>query len=168
MARRRSKRRPVKLIALSQTQGDRVRALSLLYAQGTPPPPLKGRRVTALTPCEIEAQQRRQILIHRATPAEVKFQSILKGLNIQHSFQVVVHVSESQYYIMDFVVPHRKPHAIFEIDGGIHADQVEYDDRRTERILCHRKYRGFQVIRFTNEQVFNGEAYRAVQKLYCK
>lgn len=161
----RPKRRSfVKQVAASQAKGAAIRSLSLQYASGNPPPP--NEKVTARTPREIEAIHRRQCLIHGATPAELRFRGILTAFKIKHRFQEIVHVNDVQYYIMDFVVAKRKPHIIFEIDGGVHADQVEYDDQRTIRILRHKKYSGFRVVRFTNDQVFNGEAYREVCKLY--
>ena len=163
---RKKKRGLVKRISQSTMSGERHRELSLLYAQGKAPKSTGGKPITAMTLKEIKARERRAELIHNATASEIRFRAILKGFNIQHKFQEVVHVSKDHYYIMDFVVEKRKPRLIFEIDGSVHATQVEYDDMRTERILRHRKYVGFRVIRFSNDQVFSGEAYRAIGNLY--
>jgi very-short-patch-repair endonuclease len=161
---RAKKRSFVKQVNASQVKGAAIRSLSLQYASGNPPPP--NEKITARTPREIEAVHRRQCLIHGATASELRFRSILTALKIKHRFQEIVHVNDQQYYIMDFVIAKRKPRIIFEIDGGVHADQVDYDDQRTIRILKHKKYAGFRVVRFTNDQVLNGEAYREVGRLY--
>jgi very-short-patch-repair endonuclease len=52
-------------------------------------------------------------------------------------------------YIVDFVCLERK--LIIELDGGQHAEQQSYDNRRT-RIL---EKNGFTVIRFWNNDVLN-------------
>ena len=52
-------------------------------------------------------------------------------------------------FITDFVCLPKK--LIIEIDGKIHLKQKEYDELRTFRL----NELGFEVIRFTNEQVFN-------------
>ncbi|SFC29096.1 5-methyltetrahydrofolate--homocysteine methyltransferase/leucyl-tRNA synthetase/ATP-dependent DNA helicase RecG [Flexibacter flexilis DSM 6793] len=50
-------------------------------------------------------------------------------------------------FIADFVcLPHK---LVIEVDGGVHDQQKEYDQMRTELLnQC-----GFRVIRFTNDQV---------------
>lgn len=50
-------------------------------------------------------------------------------------------------YIADFVCLELK--LILELDGGQHADQIEYDQHRTERL----QQRGFKVMRFWNNEV---------------
>ena len=50
-------------------------------------------------------------------------------------------------YIVDFVCLEEK--LVLEIDGGQHADQIDYDRVRS-RIL---KSKGFQVVRFWNNEV---------------
>ena len=52
-----------------------------------------------------------------------------------------------QGYIVDFVCLERK--LIIELDGGQHAEQEAYDNRRT-RVL---EKDGFKVIRFWNNEV---------------
>ena len=50
-------------------------------------------------------------------------------------------------YIVDFVCIEKK--LIVELDGGQHADAVEYDERRTTFL----ESKGFTVIRFWNNEV---------------
>ena len=50
-------------------------------------------------------------------------------------------------YIVDFVCVEQK--LIIEVDGGQHAEDVAYDDRRTNFL----RGEGYQVLRFWNSQV---------------
>ena len=50
-------------------------------------------------------------------------------------------------YIADFCC--FRPRLIVELDGGQHAEQIEYDARRTEFLQSE----GYQVIRFWDNQV---------------
>ena len=50
-------------------------------------------------------------------------------------------------YIVDFLSFEKK--LIIELDGGQHADQVEYDKKRTAFL----EQQGFTVIRFWNTEV---------------
>jgi very-short-patch-repair endonuclease len=50
-------------------------------------------------------------------------------------------------YIADFVCYGRK--LIIELDGGQHADDVEYDRRRDEEL----RSRGFRVLRIWNSEL---------------
>jgi len=52
-------------------------------------------------------------------------------------------------YIVDFVC--LESHLIIEVDGGQHAEQVEYDARRTTRLEAM----GYRVMRFWNNQVLS-------------
>lgn len=52
-------------------------------------------------------------------------------------------------YIVDFVSFKKK--LIIEVDGGHHAEQEKYDEKRTGWLNAH----GFEVIRFWNEEVFD-------------
>jgi very-short-patch-repair endonuclease len=52
-----------------------------------------------------------------------------------------------QGYIVDFVCLQRK--LIIEADGGQHADQKDYDDRRTQVF----EKQGFDVLRFWNNEI---------------
>ena len=52
-------------------------------------------------------------------------------------------------YIADFVCRQKK--LIVEIDGGQHADQIEYDKQRTKFL----QLQGYRVLRFWNNDVFS-------------
>ena len=51
------------------------------------------------------------------------------------------------HYILDFLCVNAG--LIVEVDGGQHADQVEYDERRTRYL----ETQGFRVLRFWNHDV---------------
>ncbi len=53
-------------------------------------------------------------------------------------------------FIVDFICIEKK--LIVEVDGNIHDETVEYDEMRTKFL----NLRGFEVIRFTNEEVLTG------------
>src|SRR3990167_8272463 len=52
-------------------------------------------------------------------------------------------------YVVDFVCLSHK--LVIELDGGQHADQLDYDNQRTEYL----KHFGFKVLRFWNTDVFS-------------
>jgi len=52
-------------------------------------------------------------------------------------------------YIADFVCWERK--LVIEVDGGQHAEQVEYDIKRTQYLESE----GYKVLRFWNNQVMH-------------
>ena len=60
-------------------------------------------------------------------------------------------------FITDFVCLKKK--VVIEIDGGIHIKQKEYDKYRTEILTSS----GFEVIRFSNEEVLKDPAAVALQ-----
>jgi very-short-patch-repair endonuclease len=51
-------------------------------------------------------------------------------------------------YVVDFVCLSHK--LVIELDGGQHAEQLEYDNKRTEYL----EHFGFRVLRFWNSDVF--------------
>ena len=51
-------------------------------------------------------------------------------------------------YVVDFVCLDQK--LVIELDGGQHAVQVSYDNKRTEYL----EHFGFRVLRFWNHDVF--------------
>jgi very-short-patch-repair endonuclease len=55
-------------------------------------------------------------------------------------------------YIVDFVCLELK--LIIELDGGQHADQIDYDNQRS----LYLEKRGFKVIRFWNNEVYRSYA----------
>lgn len=50
-------------------------------------------------------------------------------------------------YIVDFYHPDTR--LVIEVDGGVHLDQEEYDQSRTDWLTDH----GYRVVRFTNDEV---------------
>ncbi len=54
-----------------------------------------------------------------------------------------------QPYIVDFVCLDKK--LIIEVDGGQHADAIEYDEKRTQFLESN----GYKVIRFWNNDVLH-------------
>ena len=81
------------------------------------------------------------------TPAGVKLWARLRnhqldGLKIRRQHPL-------DRFIIDFYCAEAK--LCIEIDGDSHAEQVEYDQARTEYL----NERGYTVIRFTNREVFN-------------
>jgi very-short-patch-repair endonuclease len=62
-------------------------------------------------------------------------------------------------YIVDFVCFEKK--LVIELDGGQHAEQVEYDEQRTNWLTSQ----GFRVLRFWNHEVF--EDLDAVLEVIC-
>lgn len=92
-------------------------------------------------------KQRARHLRQNMTDAEKHFwravrQSQLSGLKFRR--QVII-----GEYIVDFVCFEAK--LIIELDGGQHAENKFYDEKRTEYLTQH----GFQVIRFWNHEVLN-------------
>lgn len=90
--------------------------------------------------------ERAQELRRQQTDAERKLWSRLRnrqlsGFKFRRQFPV-------GQYILDFVCLDRK--LAIELDGGQHAEQVPYDDRR--RIFLEAE--GFTVLRFWNPTVF--------------
>ncbi len=64
-------------------------------------------------------------------------------------------------FVVDFCCPDLR--LIVEVDGEVHREQVEYDTVRTQTLEA----KGYQVIRFTNEQVLTGLDIVVAQILYC-
>ena len=84
-----------------------------------------------------------------------QFQTDAKSLIWEHIRNSLLGVKfNRQYiigdYIVDFVCLEKK--LILEIDGGYHSEyeQIQKDEHRTERL----KAMGFNVIRYTNEDLF--------------
>jgi len=109
-----------------------------------------------------EAVERKLRLKKKPTRAEMAFREILKNLEIHFGFQKLAYLPH-RYYILDFVIG-QNPKLIVEIDGDSHINREKEDKQRENNILTHRKYRKYKFLRFTNEQVFNGEA----EKVMCK
>jgi len=104
------------------------------------------------------------------TPAEIFFWEKVRnkrlfGKKIKRQF--IIHHAEifgvNKYYIADFYC-HEKL-LVVEIDGKIHLQQKELDFIREENI----KRLGYQVIRFTNEEVIgNWEKVKGELEVFLK
>ena len=93
-----------------------------------------------------ELQARARGLRREMTPAERKLWSRirldrLEGARFRRQHAV-------GRFILDFFCPQAK--LVIEVDGDVHAKQVEYDAERTRWLNEQKHYR---VIRFTNEEV---------------
>ena len=90
------------------------------------------------------------------TPAEAAFWEVVRGRRIngfkfgrQYVIQHDTVNNLKKYYIADFYCAAER--LIVELDGPIHAQQLEYDQIRTAKL----EQLGFRVIRFTNHQVLH-------------
>ncbi|SMC00358.1 protein of unknown function DUF559 [Hymenobacter roseosalivarius DSM 11622] len=83
------------------------------------------------------------------TPAEDHLWQTLRGAQLGVRFRRQHAIKQ---FIVDFVC--LAAWLIVEVDGGIHADQADYDAGRTHELQeC-----GFLVLRFSNEEVLNDTA----------
>jgi very-short-patch-repair endonuclease len=90
-------------------------------------------------------KQKARNLRKNMTDAERLLWQRLRNRQIQNSKfrrQYVIHP-----YIVDFVCLEHS--LVLEIDGGQHAEQIEYDTRRTEYL----RSKGYNVLRFWNNEV---------------
>lgn len=92
-----------------------------------------------------QTEQAARHLRQHLTPAEMKLWSALNrrqlaGLKFRRQHPV-------GRFIVDFYCPSCK--LVIEVDGDIHAQQTFYDEARTEQLQSF----GYQVLRFTNEEV---------------
>ena len=91
-------------------------------------------------------RQRSRELRQPQTPAEQKLWQRL------HRKQLNGYYFRRQHPIGQFIVDFycAQVHLVIEVDGDIHAEQVEYDAARTQWL----ESQGYRVVRFTNQQVF--------------
>lgn len=92
-----------------------------------------------------EMKNRARMLRKNATLAELNLwynlrNRSLNGYKFHRQFVI-------GFYIVDFVCWEKK--LVVEIDGGQHADNIKYDEART----AYLNSRGFQVLRFWNDEV---------------
>jgi very-short-patch-repair endonuclease len=86
----------------------------------------------------------------RATKAEKHFRRLLGNLKIRFVFQKVIPNSHS-FYIVDFYLPDTE--CCIEIDGEYHNDPIQkWKDSQRDKFL---ESKGYQAIRFTNEEVLS-------------
>ena len=82
-----------------------------------------------------------------ATPAEKKLWSALRGSRLAgFKFRRQQRIGR---YIADFAC--QSARLVIEVDGDSHAQQIEYDARRTQFLAEE----GYQVLRFANSDVIN-------------
>jgi very-short-patch-repair endonuclease len=94
---------------------------------------------------QIEQAARR--LRQQLTPAESALWSALQGRQLKGlKFRCQHPVGR---FIVDFYCPSCK--LVIEVDGGIHTQQQDYDQDRTEKLQRF----GYYVLRFTNDEVMN-------------
>jgi 5-methyltetrahydrofolate--homocysteine methyltransferase len=91
-------------------------------------------------------QQRARELRKEMTPAEKKLWQVLRGNQLDGLYFRRQHAVGT--YILDFVCIQEK--LVIEVDGGSHLEQEEYDQERTRWL---EEEKGYQVIRFTNDDV---------------
>lgn len=124
-----------------------------------------------------EYKKRREVqkkLLATKTPAEHRFEKILKGLNVRYHREWIVVLKNGHTKYLDFFVGRkystkskvakkalRKNKPIpwygigFEIDGGIHDSQQYYDINRDTQISTYTKDDNkIFIVRFTNNEVF--------------
>ena len=106
----------------------------------TSPSRKRWRGSAALTDCA-------RALRRELTPADRRLWSRLRdnqlyGLHIRRQAAL-------DRFIADFY--HAPSRLVIEVDGDVHAEQVERDEARTEWFMCH----GCRVIRFTNQDVLH-------------
>lgn len=95
------------------------------------------------------AEECRNKLVERATPAEIAYQKYLKKNKIRYQFQKIIWNKEGSFYIVDFYIPVFK--LIVEIDGQYHmtSEQINKDRHRSFML----RDMGYNIIRFTNDEV---------------
>ena len=101
-------------------------------------------RIRGTTP-EIEQAARK--LRNNLTPAEALLWSALRSKQLSGLRFRCQHPVGN--FILDFYCPSLK--LAIEVDGGIHATQIDYDRDRTAKLSEY----GYKVLRFSNEEVIN-------------
>jgi len=92
-------------------------------------------------------KQKARSLRKNQTDAEAKIWHLVRakqitGLKFRRQHPI-------QPFIVDFICPEKK--LIIELDGGQHADAIEYDEKRTLFL----ESKGYTVIRLWNNEVLN-------------
>jgi very-short-patch-repair endonuclease len=94
-----------------------------------------------------EVEQAARHLRQNLTPAEAILWEALRGRKLEElKFRCQHPIGR---FIVDFYCPSLK--LIIEIDGGIHIQQQDYDQARTDQLQDF----GYSVLRFTNNEVIN-------------
>lgn len=100
----------------------------------------------------------RQKLIRNATPAEVRFKMFLEREHIPHIFQHPLVMSGKRTAVLDFYLPTSR--IVVELDGSVHGSDFAKAHDSTREALVLKYMKKARFIRFTNQQVFSGEAER--------
>ena len=93
-------------------------------------------------PHRLIVRYRRYWLKRKPTTKEQTMMAICDNLYIKYEFQKIIYP-----YIVDFYIP--SVHVIFEIDGGVHKDRAEYDDKRSYQLTR----KGYALYRLLNDDV---------------
>lgn len=94
-----------------------------------------------------EIEQAARLLRQRLTPAEAILWEALRGRKLEGlKFRCQHPIGR---FIVDFYCPSLK--LVIEIDGGIHIQQQDYDQARTDQLQDF----GYSVLRFTNDEIIN-------------
>jgi very-short-patch-repair endonuclease len=101
-------------------------------------------RIRGTTP-KIEEAARK--LRNNLTPAETRLWQALKNKQLEGLRFRCQHPVGN--FILDFYCPACK--LVVEVDGEIHLDRVEYDDRRTDKLAEY----NYTLLRFSNDRVMN-------------
>jgi very-short-patch-repair endonuclease len=93
----------------------------------------------------MDIKQKARSLRSNSTKAEAKLWRCLRnrelmGMKFRRQMPI-------EHYIADFVCEEFK--LIIELDGGQHAEQLAYDNRRTNQL----RSKGYQVVRYWNNDV---------------
>jgi len=101
------------------------------------------------------AESYKEELIKKATKAEKVAKVCIKETGAKFTFQHVIFCNNT-FYIVDFFFPLKR--LVIEIDGGYHneEEQIKKDIIRTS----HLKELGIEVVRYTNEEVFDTDNFR--------
>lgn len=93
------------------------------------------------------SKRRARDLVKNATKAELLLKDRLEKNDISHKFQSIIRKRQT-FFIADFLIDN----LVIELDGSYHLKekQKKKDARRTRTL----KKWGYEVIRFTNKQVF--------------
>lgn len=102
------------------------------------------RRIRGTTP---EIEEAARFLRQQLTPAEARLWEVLRGRQFRGlKFRCQHPIGR---FIVDFYYPSQR--LIIEVDGGVHLQQHDYDQARTNQLENF----GYCVLRFTNDEVIN-------------
>lgn len=91
-----------------------------------------------------ELRDKRRALRNNATPEEKMLWEYIRSNLLGYKFRRQHSIGP---YIVDFCCPQKR--LIIEIDGAHHAENKQFDNRRTEGLA----YAGYTVLRFWNSEV---------------